>query len=241
MSATPIIERLDEKEERFLALVREIQAALRETLVTRAYIAIADSVGTIHFVESTSTFDQYLYFIRSYSQDNFSLLQIGDYSIPFGGVNLAFFKASQKALIILYAPLGPVGQLLPFKNMVKKFADRVDDLIGNLDYARLPSECSDVESTESSPLPEEIPVQLTEVTELPQEKPQYTVRVPILKTKLTEKVKFPLNDMQVLQFCDGTHTIDDICKKTKFPQLKVDMIIRDYQKKNLLELKRVVQ
>jgi hypothetical protein len=241
MSATPIIERLDEKEERFLALVREIQTALRETLVTRAYIAIADSVGTVHFVESASIFDQYLYFIRSYAKDNFSLLKIGDYSIPFGGVNLAFFKASRKALIILYAPLGPVGQLLPFKNMVIKFADRVDYLIGSLDYDRLSSECSDPESPESIPTPQTMPPQTNEEPDSPPTKPQYTIRLPVLKIKLTDKVKFPLNDMQILQFCDGTHTIEDICKATKFPQLKVDLILRDYQKKNVIELKRVVQ
>lgn len=240
MSATPIIEKLDEKEERFLALVREIQTVLRETLVTRAYVAIADSVGTVHFVESTSIFDQYLYFIRSYSKDNFSLLKIGDYSIPFGGVNLAFFKVSPKALIILYAPLGPVGQLLPFKNMIDKFAKRVDDLIGTLDYNRFSAECSDFETPEAHPAPVEIPTPSPEISELPSNTPQYTIRVPLLKIKLTDKVKFPLNDMQILQFCDGTHTIEDICKATKFPRLKVDLILRDYQKKNVIELKRVV-
>lgn len=241
MSATPIIERLDEKEEQFLALTREILTTLRGTLVTRAYITIIDAVGTIHFVESTSIFDQYLYFIRSYARDNFFLLNVGDYSIPFGGVNLAFFKISKKALVVLYAPLGPSGQLLPFKNMMNKWANRVDELIGPLDYDLLPSECSDPESPESIPALQNMPPQTNEVPDLPLNKPQYTVRVPVLKTKLTEKVKFPLIDMQVLQFCDGTHTIEDICKKTNFPQLKVDLILRDYQKKNLIELKRVVQ
>lgn len=241
MSATPIIERLDEKEERFLALIKEIQTALRETLVTRAYVAITDSVGTIHFVESTSIFDQYLYFIRSYVRENFSLLNVGEYSIPFGGINLAFFKVSPKSLIVLFAPLGPVGQLLPFRNMVSKFAKRVDDLIGSLDYESLPSECSEFATPEPIPAPQEEPPQPIETPDPLPNQPQYTVRVPILKVKLTEKVKFPLNDMQVLQFCDGAHTIEEICKRTKFPHLKVDMIIREYQKKNLLELKRVVQ
>lgn len=243
MSATPIIDKLDEKEEQFIALTREIQTALRETLVTRAYVAIADAVGTVHFVESTSIFDQYLYFIKSYTHDNFSLLNIGDYSIPFGGVNLAFFKVSQKALIILYAPLGPVGQFLSFRNMAKKFAGRVDDLIGSIDYDRISSECAEPESPEPPAVPEEISVPLTEVMDLPLKKPQqqYTVRFPILKIKLTDKVKFPLNDMQVLQYCDGNYSIEEIVKKTKFPQLKVDMILRDYQKKNLVEIKRVVQ
>jgi hypothetical protein len=46
--------------------------------------------------------------------------------------------------------------------------------------------------------------------------------------------------MQILQLCDGTHTIEDICKATKFSQLKVDLVLRDYQKKNVIELKRVV-
>ena len=237
MSATPIFETMSEKEEQYLALTKEIMTTLREAIVTRVYITIIDAIGTLHYVES-SVFDQYIYFIRGFTHDNFHILNIGDYSIPFGGINLAFFKISQKALIILYAPLGPVGQLLPFKNIMGKWAARIDELIGDIDYSSLPPEFQENESDLQQSSPESLPpTEIKPTTKVP----QYTIRLPLLKVKLTDKVKFPLKDMQVLQYCDGEHTIEDICKKTNYPQLKVDLIIRDYQKKNLIELKRVVQ
>lgn len=236
MSVTPIIDKLDEKEEQFIALSREIMTALREIIVTRTYLAIVDAMGTLHYVESSSIFDQYLYFIRSYTRDNFHLLNIGDYSLPFGGINLGFFKVSQKALVILYAPKGPAGQFLPFKNFMAKWANRVDQLIGDLDYDSISPEFQEI--VPESPLELQKPDQ---PSEMPLKKEQYTIRLPILKIKLTEKEKFPLKDMQILQLCDGKHTIEDICKKTNSPQLKVDLTIREYQKKKLIELRRIVQ
>jgi len=242
MSAVPIIEKIDEKEEQYHLLAKEMLIALRESIVTRVYIAIVDAMGTLHYIESP-VFDQYIFFIRGYTRDNFHLLKIGDYSIPFGGINLAFFKVSSKALIILYAPKGPAGQFIPFRHLMAKWANRIDELIGDIDYNSISPEFQEL-SPEAQLSPPELQKPLLEtdfLSEVPLQKDQYTIRVPVLKIKLTEKEKFPLKDMLVLQLCDGNHTIEDICKKTQFPQLKVDLIIRDYQKKKLIELRRIVQ
>jgi hypothetical protein len=64
----------------------------------------------------------------------------------------------------------------------------------------------------------------------------YTVRIPVLTKRFTGKEKFPLQDMKILQFCDGTHTIEAICQKTGFSSVKVDLILREYQKKNLIKI-----
>jgi len=242
MSAVPIIEKMDEKEEQYHNLVKEILITLREIIVTRVYIAIADAIGTLQYIESP-VFDQYIFFIRGYTRDNFHLMEVGDYSLPFGGINLAFFKVSSKALIILYAPLGPVGQFLSFKKFMGKWANRIDELIGDIDYSSFWPELQDSspEGLSSSP---ELQKSLTEIdssSELPLKQDQYTIRVPVLKMKLTEKEKFPLKHMLVLQLCDGNHSVEDICKITQFPQLKVDLIIREYQKRKLIELRRIVQ
>ncbi|MHA1357637.1 MAG: hypothetical protein ACTSRC_05975 [Candidatus Helarchaeota archaeon] len=211
---------LHNHDEIFHPIVKEITSHLKSILVSRAYIAIIDAAGTIHYID-TPAFDEYIFFIQRYTKKNFHLLKIGNHSIPFGGVSLAFFKISLKALVILYMPKGPVGQLLVFKPIMAKWAEKLDELIG------------------------EIEVQSSTVdlcTPIEQEMKQITTvkRVPLLVKPLPNKRKYSMDVATVLQYCDGTYSLEEICDETKFSRLKVDLILREYQKKKFIKILRVL-
>ncbi|MHA1652334.1 MAG: hypothetical protein ACTSYB_19285 [Candidatus Helarchaeota archaeon] len=215
---------LQDKDQLFTIIAKEISTSLRRVLVSKVYIAIVDALGTIHYI--TPEFDEYLYFIQSFIKKSFHLLEVGDHSIPFGGVALAFFKISSKALVILYMPKGPSGQLLAFKPMMNTWAKKIDELIGDIS--------TQTESTSTQQNTKNIP-----------EKPikmrfENVKRVPLLVKPLPEHKKFPLDTVTVLQYCDGTYSIEEICEETKFPRLKVELIIREYQKKKFLKIMRLI-
>lgn len=60
--------------------------------------------------------------------------------------------------------------------------------------------------------------------------------VPLLARPLTGKEKLPLEEISVLQHCDGTNSIDDISRKIRYPLPRVNKIIRKYEKKKWLEV-----
>ncbi|MHA1323743.1 MAG: hypothetical protein ACTSRL_13190, partial [Candidatus Helarchaeota archaeon] len=200
--------------------------------ISKIHIAIINAVGTVEYIDSAA-FDEYLYFIQNYILENFKKLAVGDVTIPFGGISLAFFKISKKAVIILHSK-GPAGQLLAFKTLMFKWADRIDQLIG------------DLESQEAQSLPkptnESIQVfwDLQQSVKKQKEKPKVR-RIPVLTKKLTGKEKFSLQIIKFLQLCDGVHTIEEIAKMTNVPRLTVDLIIRDLIKKKVIKLKRSIK
>ena len=63
---------------------------------------------------------------------------------------------------------------------------------------------------------------------------RYAQRRPFLVKKLGKKQKLPFIDLKVLRFCDGTNAVEDICKKSELPLMKVNEVLRKYQKKKLL-------
>ncbi len=223
---------LEGKEELLERLVKNIRASYSKLFVTTAYIAIVDAVGTFHYLD-TRAFDEHLYFIQNYVKDNFTLMTVGDCTIPFGGISLAFFKVSPKAIIVLYAPKGPSGQLLGFKIKMHEWAEQIDELIGDLDtQPKTPSlQQSCPKDLETVPTPSVPPME---------KKVDSIKQVPLLIRPLSSKEKFPLEDTQVLQYCDGTSSIAEICALTNFPLLKVELIVRQYQKKNWLKILRTV-
>ncbi len=68
---------------------------------------------------------------------------------------------------------------------------------------------------------------------------KYAQRRPFLVKKLG-KQKLPFLDLKVLRLCDGTNNIENICKKSDLPLIKVNEILKKYQKKKLLRIKRVI-
>ncbi|NVM27882.1 MAG: hypothetical protein HWN65_03485 [Candidatus Helarchaeota archaeon] len=64
--------------------------------------------------------------------------------------------------------------------------------------------------------------------------------LPVLNKKLSEQ-KISFEAGQILKFCDGKHTIEEICYETDYNKLKVKEVIREYQRKKWIEIKRVLE
>ena len=65
-------------------------------------------------------------------------------------------------------------------------------------------------------------------------------RVPLLIKPLTGKEKMPLEDVKILQYCDGTYCVEEICQETLYAILRVNMVLRKYEKKKWLKVLRVI-
>jgi len=59
--------------------------------------------------------------------------------------------------------------------------------------------------------------------------------------EMTGKEKFKIDTAKVLELCDGTNSIEEIAEKTNLPKLKVDMIIKQFEKKGWIKISRVIQ
>ncbi|MHA1263838.1 MAG: double zinc ribbon domain-containing protein [Candidatus Helarchaeota archaeon] len=188
-------------------LVQMIKENIGRLLGANVSVAIVDSAAEIKYIDEEIT--DFKDFIISFAKGNFDLLSIGDHSLPLSGTNIAFFKVSEKALIILNSSKGPVGQLLAFKGRMNKYSAIIDELL------------------EKGPEPEEKALS------------KAAVRVPVLTVSIANK-KFGMEEAKVLHLVNGENTISDICEKTGLPQLKVDEILRKYQKKKWIKLKRVI-
>ena len=139
--------------------------------------------------------------------------------MPISGTNLAFFKASPKALIIIYTKKGLLGQLLVFKNKMEKYAPEIDKLI--------PEEPPEIE--------EIYQLEPTAVTEVVEETVQAKV-IPKLLKKIGKKAKFPLNEVVILNFCDGTNCIRDIMREGSLERNAVWEILDKYKKKGWVKI-----
>ncbi len=214
-----------QKQDSFYEIAKEINE-LGTMLATRLYVAIVDGAGVIKYIDAM--LDAYKVFIETFVRENFSLLNIGDHSLPLGGVNLAFFKVSQKSMIVLYMVKGLSGQLLSFKARMYDWTNRIDGLIGEV---ALQPAIQPLDSVAEIEEPEVQPSQ-------PKSKGVKTV--PLL-IKEIGKERFPLEVAQILQYCDGKHSTEEIAQITTYSQLKVESIIREYQKKKWVEIKRALK
>ena len=238
---------INAKPDSFETIAKDILTNVGKLLATRPYIAITDMSGSVLFIDAP--LEIYAKFIQNFVANNFHLLQLGDHSLPLGGVNLAFFKVSDKAIIVLYTVKGITGQLLAFKGKMFEWTTRIDQLMGGPATPLLPQQ-PPFQVTSSVAVPQVIAsvanATTVESTTLSSAGPATATTkaglktVPFLMKKLTGKEKFPLEDAQILQFCDGTNSIEDICAKTGYARLKVDQVIREYQKRKWIELKRIV-
>lgn len=189
-------------------LVDAIKQNIGRLLGSDTTVAITNSAAEIKYIDSE--IKDFSDFIISFTRGNFELLNIGDHSLPLSGTNIAFFKISYNALVILHSPKGPVGQLLAFKGRMNKYATKIDELL----------------ETEEGAAEEATPAKAA-------------ARVPVLTVSIANK-KFGMDEAKVLHLVNGENTIATICEKTGLPQLKVDEILRKYQKKNWIKLKRVI-
>ncbi len=190
-------------------IVKKIANDMRKLLSNPIQIGIIDNNNNLKYIDPVLE-EKYADFIKSFAAGNFSVLDVGEHSLPLSGVNIGFFKLSEKAMIVLYSESGPVGQLLAFKGRMHKYSDYIDKFI---DMKLEKGKSKQVEKT--------------------------AYRVPI-KLDGIERKKFSMIEAKVIHLIDGKNTIEDICEKTNLPRLKVDEIIKKYQKKGWIKLKRII-
>ena len=217
---------LAQNPESFYEIAKEIVNIFGKIFAARPYIAILDANGNIFFKEDQ--LKAHIDYIQNFVKANFNLLEVGDHSLPLGGVNLAFFKVSPKAIIVIYITKGFTGQLLAFRSRMQEWSAKIDELIGPItllqDLSPAPKKEIIAESSQSGS------GTLT----------QSLKRLPMLVKKLDGKEKFPIEVATILQFCDGKHSVEEICEKTSYPKVKVNQIISEYQKKKWVDLKKVM-
>ncbi len=193
-------------------IANEIIEYMNKILSKATYLGIFGENDKVYYMQGA--LKKYLPFLQSYIEENFSLLGIGDHSIPLSGVNLVFFKTSEHSIVVLHTREGPVGQLLAFKSRMFRFADRIEDEI----------------------------IQATPVKKEAESRKTITVsaeRIPVLTVSIDKK-KFPMDEASILHKIDSKKTITEICEETKIPRLKVNEILKKYQKKGWVRLKRVI-
>ena len=189
-------------------VVKAIKKELGRLLGSNITVAIVSADGTISYIDNEMK--KFSDFINSFAKENFQRLSLGDHSLPLSGTSIAFFKISQKSLVILNSDKGPVGQLLAFKGQMQKYAEKIDKCLEAV------TEEEDTTASASA-----------------------AVRVPVLTTSIANK-KFEMDEAKVLNLINGENTVSDISKKTGMIHLKVDEILRKYQKKGWIKVKRLV-
>ncbi len=225
-----LVELAEEKQKAFYEVVKDISSLFGTMLGARPYISIIDGAGIIHYIDFP--LEEYQEFITSFITSNFHLLGTGDHSLPLGGINLAFFKISKKVMIVLYTKKGRTGQLLAFKSQMDKWTSKIDELVGEVEILAPPIQVP-TGTVEDEP-------EIMNQEAAKQVKSHGLRTIPSLIRDLTGKEKFPLDVATIFQYCDGEHSIEEICQLTDYPRLKVDNIIRKYQKKKWIDVKRVL-
>ncbi len=210
----------------FLNIAKEIEEYLGSIMGVRVYSAIVDRNGKIRFAREDFNENEMDVFVVNFVKNNFDMLEVGDHSFPISGKNFGFFKISDKSMVVLHTKKGPLGALLSFKNKMFSFADTIDDKLNDVMVQRKKGKERAGTATDSE---QGVPKLLTQ---------KKFAKVPLLTKKLTGKEKFPINDVLVLNLCDGEHTIEEIIKKTRLARLAVENVIKNYEKKKYITLKR---
>jgi hypothetical protein len=211
-------------EEQFYAIAKEIVTVFSKIFASRPYVAILDALGKIYYMDKGS-FEPHVEFIQEFVKSNFKLLNVGDHSLPLGGINLAIFKISPKAAVALSTAKGYSGQLLAFKTNMFNWSPKIDELIGDID---IPVQSAPIELVPEEPAPQV------------EKKQKLSKKIPILLKDMDKKTKLPMEALRVFQFCDGKRSVDEICAASGLPKVKVNHILRQYINKKWIEIKKVM-
>jgi hypothetical protein len=210
-------------EEALYQISKTIVSEVGPMLTSRPYIALIDKFGKIQYLDEAV--EKYRDFMSSFVQRNFSFLRVGDHSIPISGLNMVFFKLSNKIVLVMFMKQGLVGQLLAFKNKMGKFANEIDQHITLVPPEGL-EEGVEVEKVVEEEVIEEKP---------PEEEEEVKV-IPKLVKKIRKKDKFPLKDIVVLNLCDGKHSIKHIAEEANVDQMMVWEVLEKYKQKKYIKI-----
>jgi hypothetical protein len=204
----------------FYQIANEIITELGPILGTRPYLAIVRYDG--EFIYAEPALDSYREFISAFSKSNFDLLKPGDHSMPISGTNLAFFKLSNRALIVIYIKKGLIGQLLIFKARMMKYQDKLDALIPEapthkeITLTTVPSE--EPELLKKAPAPTKAQI------------------IPVLLKEIGKKDKFPLQEVVILNYCNGKNSFENIMRDGNLDRKATWEILDKYTKKGWLKI-----
>ncbi len=203
----------------FYKISREIASELGALLTVRPYCAIVNANGEICYIDSE--LGEYTDLIKDFLATTYPMLKVGDHSVPLSGINMIFFKISEKAMVILHTKKGALGQLLAFKPIMHKYIPKIDSSIGDI---KKPIE----EEIEKAPVKEQVEV-----------KKKKSKFVPLLVKDLGE-IKIPIEHATVLNLCNGENDVEYIMKESNKTRLYVNQIIRQYQKQGYIKLKKAL-
>ena len=205
----------------FYDISREIASELGALLTVRPYCAIVNANGEICYIDSE--LEEYSDLIKDFLATTYPMLKVGDHSVPLSGINMIFFKISEKAMVILHTKKGALGQLLAFKPIMHKYIPRIDSNIGDI---KKPIE----EEIEKAPVKEQVKV------EVQKRKSKF---VPLLVKDLGD-TKIPIEHATILNLCNGENDVEYIMKESNKTRLYINQIIRQYQKQGFIKLKKAV-
>ncbi|MHA1265840.1 MAG: hypothetical protein ACTSRS_11460 [Candidatus Helarchaeota archaeon] len=117
------------KEQALEEITSEINKKLRDITGIPVFTAIIDPNGKI--LVADTIFEPLYELISNFVRTNFSLLDVGDHSIPISGNPLVFFRM-KNGIIALYSPKGRHGALLSFQSQFTNFQLKIDTLIGEI-------------------------------------------------------------------------------------------------------------
>ena len=210
------------EQDNFYNIINNIVSELGPILSTRPYIAIVDFQGQFRY--TMPEIEEFSPFITDFVKSNFTLLKIGDHSMPISGTNLAFFKISKKALIVIYIKKGLLGQLLFFKPQMLNYQLKIDALI--------PEEPPEAPILAADLLGGQVPV-----AQVPKEPATPKAQViPVLLKKIGKKAKFPLQEVVILNYCNGKNCINTIMQESNIEKKELWEILDKYKKKGWLKI-----
>ncbi|MHA1376896.1 MAG: hypothetical protein ACTSRG_00815 [Candidatus Helarchaeota archaeon] len=212
----------------FYQLSKQLTAELGSLIGVRPYCAIINAAGETCHIDAD--LEEYSELINNFMMTTFPVLKAGEHSVPISGINMIFFKISAKAMVVLLIKKGALGQLLTFKSLMSKYSSRIDSSIGDI-------KVTITREIEKVKIKEKVTLEISSETK--EEKRAKIKYLPVLIKDLG-KTKIPINHARILSLCDGKNDISKIMKQTKETRLFIDQIIRQYQKKGYIKLKRVI-
>ena len=102
----------------------ELKYKMTRISVTVPAIALVGKNSEIRYMDP-EILDQEKY-IKEYISSNFSLIAVGEYSLPFSGLLLGFFKISDEAVLVAFLPEGKIGNLLAFRGVIDSMVQKID-------------------------------------------------------------------------------------------------------------------
>lgn len=188
----------------------------------RVYVSITDIYGNTKYIDAElGPFEEV---IKKSIMINLPYLDIGDYCMPLSSKNLMIFKISGKSMVILFANKGNLAQLLSFKKNINYFQEKIDLMMGDVE---IPSEIA------------KIPPEITKAEKKPVQKilgKQLPFYLPFLNKDIG-KSKVMVDEIMVLQLCDGNHAFSDMVRETGQTEEFVIELMNKQMKKKMLSPK----